>query len=56
MREWFNDSIHRCGKCGEIFKVYVLGDIREADFCPICGSCLSSEEDLTEEELEELED
>lgn len=55
MKEWFNDSIHRCGKCGTIFKVYVLEDDTGISFCPNCGCCLS-EDDLTEEEIEGLED
>lgn len=56
MRDWFNDSIHKCGKCETIFKIYVLNDIMDADFCPICGSRIDGETDLTDEELEEFED
>lgn len=55
MRDWFNDGIHRRGKCETVFKVYILDDVEDAGFCPVCGSRIDGETDLTEEELEELE-
>lgn len=55
MEEWFNDGVHRCGKCDTIFKVYVLEDDTGISFCPNCGCCLDGETDLTEEEQEKYE-
>ena len=54
MADWYNDSIHKCSKCGTIFKVYTTIDTPGVDFCPICGHSTGDEEDLTEEEIEEL--
>lgn len=55
MREWFNDSTHRCSRCNTIFKVYVADEEPTVDFCPVCGCCLDADGDLTEEEIEQLE-
>lgn len=26
MKDWFNDGVWKCEHCGEIFKVYALGN------------------------------
>lgn len=55
MRDWFSDGIHRCDFCETVFKVYILDEVEESEFCPVCGSRIDVETDLTEKEIDELE-
>ncbi len=55
MIDWYNDSIHKCSRCGLIFKVYTTEDVQDVNFCPNCGHCTGDEEDLTDEEIEKLD-
>ena len=54
MVDWYNDSIHKCPRCGLIFKVYATVE-PDINFCPDCGSSIGDEEDLTDEEMAEFE-
>lgn len=56
MTNWYNDSIHKCSRCGTVFKVYSTNDVPNVNFCPDCGHCIGDEEDLTEKEIAELEE
>lgn len=55
MADWYNDSIHKCSRCGLVFKVYSTEDVPEVSFCPSCGHGTGDEIELTEKEIEELE-
>lgn len=36
MKDWFNDGVWKCEHCGEIFKVYALGNCADVQQCPYC--------------------
>lgn len=36
MKDWFNDGVWKCEHCGEIFKVYALGNSIDVQQCPFC--------------------
>lgn len=52
--EQYYDSIHKCSRCGAIFKAVFYGDDIDVEFCPQCGACL--EDVITEKEINELEE
>lgn len=52
--ESYSDGIHKCSRCGAIFKTTFYGAEIEVEFCPQCGACL--EDAITEEEINELEE